>query len=191
MFVFYLLLSVYIVCFVLLGWIWYLIIKLYTNKHFRECPPCVPSCGKEKKIMIDYVSELLNKSSKSLIVVDPGCGWGGLISELAKNFPKHTFIGIEWGAFTSKIAKFRTRKLKNIQIIKQDFFEYDFGKCDIIVCFLMDSLMEKFGEKILNDHKKKTQTIISNSFRIPNLPLAEEIKTGKRSFFKNVYIYKL
>lgn len=55
----------------------------------------------------------------------------------------------------------------------------------------MDSLIEKFGEKILNDHKKKTQTIISNSFRIPNLPLAEEIKTGKRSFFKNVYIYKL
>lgn len=69
-------------------------------------------------------------------------------------------------------------------------FEYDFSKADIIVCFLMDTLMEKFGEKVLQDNKK-TQIVFSNSFKIPNLPLIEEIKTGKNLFFKNVYIYKV
>lgn len=62
--------------------------------------------------MIDYVSELFNKSSKLLIVVDLGCGWGSLISELAKNFPKHTFVGIEWGAFTSKSQNSEQENLK-------------------------------------------------------------------------------
>ena len=50
--------------------------------------------------------------------------------------------------------------------------------------------MEKFGEKVLKDNKK-TQIVFSNSFEIPNLPLLEEIKTGKNLFFKNVYIYKV
>ena len=191
MFVFYLLLSIYAICFILLGWIWYLIIKLYTDKHFRECPPCVPSLGKEKKIMIDSVSQMLNQSKKSMVVVDPGCGCGGLIKTLARRFPQHQFIGIEWGGIVSKIAKIKTNKLTNVKILRQDFFEYDFGKCDIIVCFLMDSLMEKFGEKIINDHQKKPQIIISNSFKIPNLTLVKEINTGNGLFFKNVYIYRI
>lgn len=191
MFVFCLLLSINIVCFVLLGWIWYIIIKLYTDKHFRECPPYVPSVGLEKKVIIESVSEVLKLSAKQMIVVDPGCGFGGLIITLAKRFPEHKFVGIEWGGIASKIAKIRTNKLKNTQILKQDFFDYDFSKCDIIVCFLMDSLMKKFGEKIKHNHKETTQIIFSNSFEIPGLPLIKEIKTGKNLFFKNVYIYKL
>ena len=187
---FYFLLSINIICFVLLGWIWFIIIKLYTDKHFRECPPYVPSFGLQKKIIIESVSEVLQKSTKSMVVVDPGCGFGGLIKKMAKRFPEHKFIGIEWSKAASGIAKIRTSKLKNVKIVNKDLFDYNFARADIIVCFLMDSLMEKFGKKILHDNKK-TQLIYSNSFKIPNLPLIKEIKTGKSLFFENVYIYKL
>lgn len=190
MFTFCFLLTINIICMVLLAWIWIAIIKLYTNKHYRECPPYVPSFGIEKKIIINRTAEILKKTNRKLIILDPGCGCGSLLLKLAKKFPEHQFIGVEWGKFAALIAKFRARKLKNVQILCQDLFEYDFSQIDIIVCFLMDTLMEKFGDKVLKEHKK-VQIIISNTFKIPNLPLYEEIKTGKCLFFKNVYIYKL
>ena len=190
MFTFCFLLTINIICMVLLVWIWIAIIKLYTNKHYRECPPYVPSFGIEKKIIINRTAEILKKTNRKLIILDPGCGCGSLLLKLAKKFPEHQFIGVEWGKFAALIAKFRARKLKNVQILCQDLFEYDFSQIDIIVCFLMDTLMEKFGNKVLKEHKK-AQIIISNTFEIPNLPLYEEIKTGKCFFFKNVYIYKL
>lgn len=184
------LLTVNIICFILLAWIWSMIIRLYTDKHYRECPPYVPSFGIEKKLIIDNVREILKKSNKPLTILDPGCGSGGLIVKLAKEFPEHKFVGIEWAKSASAVARYKTRKLKNTQILQQDMFGYDFGQADIIVCFLMDTLMEKFGEKILRDRNKK-QIIFSNSFSIPNLPLFEKIETGKSLFFKDVYIYKL
>lgn len=190
MFTFCFLLTINIICMVLLVWIWIAIIKLYTNKHYRECPPYVPSFGIEKKIIINRTAEILKKTNRKLIILDPGCGCGSLLLKLAKKFSEHQFIGVEWGKFAALIAKFRARKLKNVQILCQDLFEYDFSQIDIIVCFLMDTLMEKFGDKVLKEHKK-AQIIISNTFKIPNLPLYEEIKTGKCLFFKNVYIYKL
>lgn len=190
MFAFYFLLTVNIVCICLLIWIWTAIIRLYTDKHYRECPPYVPSFGAEKKIITANVREILKKSTRPLTILDPGCGCGSLIVKLAKEFPEHRFIGVEWGKFAANMARLKTRKLKNTEIICQDMFEYDFGQADIIVCFLMDTLMEKFGEKVKADHKKP-QIIFSNTFAIPNLPLFEEIKTGKCLFFKNIYIYKL
>ena len=55
----------------------------------------------------------------------------------------------------------------------------------------MDTLMNKFGEKIICDHRNKAQLVFSNSFKIDKLELIKEIKTGKKLFFKNVYIYKV
>lgn len=190
MFAFYFLLTVYTICICLLIWIWTIIIRLYINKHYRECPPYVPSFGAEKKVIIARVREILQKSAQPLTILDPGCGCGSLIVKLAKEFPQHHFIGVEWSKFAAAIADLKTRKLKNTQILCQDMFDYDFGQADIIVCFLMDTLMEKFGKKIAYDHKKP-QIILSNTFAIPNFPLFEEIKTGKNFFFKNIYIYKL
>ena len=121
MFVFCCLFVIHIACFVMLAWIWSLIIRLYTDKHFRECPPYVPTLGLEKSVIIDSVSDILIKSSKQLTIVDPGCGLGGLIIKLAKNFPQHHFIGIEWNKAAAKLAQIRSKDLKNIEILRQDF----------------------------------------------------------------------
>ena len=175
---------------VALVWMWVVIIRLYIDKNYRDCPPYIPSFGKEKKIIIDNVSNILKNSKKQMVILDPGCGTGALLINLAKNFREHHFIGIEWNKFSCWLCRLRARKLNNIEFICEDMFNYNFGDADIIVCFLMDPLMKKFGEKILHDNKK-SQTIFSNTFKIPNLPLLEEIKTGKMFLFKNVYIYKL
>ena len=79
MFTFCFLLTINIICMVLLAWIWIAIIKLYTNKHYRECPPYVPSFGIEKKIIINRTAEILKKTNRKLIILDPGCGCGSLL----------------------------------------------------------------------------------------------------------------
>ena len=176
----------------ILALVWYcvIVLRLLFGAEYKKYPPFIPSFGKEKVVMIHEVRKKLNLSKNQLVVLDPGCGTGTLLLELAKEFPNHKFIGIEWNIIIAKIFSFRARKFDNIKIICDNMFNHNFGNADIVTCFLMDSLMKKFGQKVLNDNKKP-QTIISNTFKIPNLPLVKEIKTGDKKLFKNIYIYKL
>ncbi len=178
---------------VLLGlalWLCLVIGKLFFVKGYRDYPPFVPSFGQTKKLEFAKISKLLQKSSVPLTVLDPGCGTADLLIKLAKAFPQHSFVGIEWNKGLYETAKFKSRKLTNVTLLCQDMFDYSFVKADIIVCFLMAPLMERFGEKIKSECKKGV-VVFSNTFSIPNLPLTEEIKTRKFLLFGNLYIYKL
>ena len=177
---------------VLLGaliFIWVDIIKLYINKDFRKTPPLVPSFGQQKRIILERISVQLEQSSKPLKILDPGCGTGTLLVALAKQFPQHQFVGIEWNPITFKIAQLRCRKYNNISLIQQDMFTYSFFGFDIIACFLMQPLMEKFGQKLVQD--KVSALIYSNSFYIPQFKAYEMVEVKGFYKFNNVYIYKM
>ena len=164
-------------------------IKLIFVKEYRNCPPYVPSFGSEKKVIIARVDEILKNATNTKTIIDPGCGTGSLLISLAKKYPEHKFIGIEWGKIPYLICKFKSRNLSNISVVQNDMFKCSFKEADIIVCFLMDPLMEKFGNKVKEDAKKNL-VIFSNSFEIPNIPLSEKIETKRFLFMKNVYVYK-
>ncbi len=171
-------------------WFCFIVARVLISNEYRKYPPFIPSFGKEKHVIVNEVSKFLKTSKKQLTILDPGCGTGTLLLKLAKKFPNHKFVGIEWSAFFGIVCKIRCYRFKNIEFICDDMFRHDFGQADVVVCFLMEPLMKKFGEKILADNKKE-QIIFSNTFEIPNLPLVKEIKTGKGILFKNIYIYKL
>lgn len=165
------------------------IFKLLSDKEYRNYPPYLPSFGQEKKIIIKEVEQILKDSTEPKTIIDPGCGTATLLIALAKKFPNHNFVGIEWEKTLYLTCKFRARNLKNLSIVQSDMFEYSFKKADIIVCFLMDQLMERFGNKVKEDAKKNL-VIFSNSFEIPNIPLNKKIETKRFFFVKNVYVYK-
>lgn len=171
-------------------WVCLVIFKLFFVKGYRDYPPFVPSFGQTKKIEFEKLSALLQKNSNPLVVLDPGCGTADLIIKLAKKFPQHSFVGIEWNKGLYETAKLKSRKLSNVKLLCQDMFDYSFADADIIVCFLMEPLMERFGDKIKKEAKKGL-VVYSNTFSIPNLPLDEEIKTRKFLLFGNLYVYKL
>lgn len=182
--------AVNVILILALIWMWVVIIKLFINKEYRDCPPYVPSFGREKKVIVSRVTDILNHAPKKMKIVDPGCGTGSLLIDLAKKFPDHEFVGIEWNRLAADIAKYKTKNLQNVTILQQDMFTYSFSDTDVIVCFLMQPLMERFGKKVLEDAKNGL-TILSNSFYIPNLELSEKIATSKFFFIENVYIYRL
>lgn len=70
-----------------------------------------------------------------MTVLDPGCGSGGLIIKLAKEFPEHKFIGIEWSKFASKVATFKTRKRKTLQLFAKICLNMIFQKQILLFAF--------------------------------------------------------
>lgn len=171
-------------------WIWFIIIKLLTDKEYAKNPPIIPSLSRERKVMFAKVSEILENADRPMKILDPGCGFGTLIIDLAKTFPQHQFVGIEWSPVLAKMCRFRTRNINNITIIQKDMFACSFSEYDIIVCFLMQPLMERFGKK-LKDDAKTGLIVFSNSFYIPNIELSEKVETRKHSLIKDVFIYRL
>ena len=190
MFGFYMLIFVNFLIIIAMIWFCIIVIRLMLSEEYRKYPPFVPSFGKEKGIIIEEVRKALKNSQKQLVVLDPGCGTGTLLLKLAKEFPNHKFVGIEWNKVVAGICSFRAWRRKNLEVISDDMFKHDFGAADVIMCFLMPEMLDKFSKKLLADNKNK-QIIFSNSFQIPNLKLDREVKTGKGILFKDIYIYKL
>lgn len=149
-----------------LVYVWIDIIRLFISRRYRQCPPLVPSFGRQKKVMIEKISAELKQNRQPLNVLDPGCGTGTLLIALAGKFPDHNFTGIEWNRITAAIASFRTRKLKNVRILRQDMFDFSFAEFDIIACFLMQPLMERFGTK-LKRNAGRERPFIPTAFTFP------------------------
>lgn len=167
-----------------------IVMKLLFVKGYCDCPPYIPSFGQTKKEELLRISDVLSKATASMTIIDPGCGTAELIISLAKKFPQNKFVGIEWNKTICSIAKMRCNKLNNIEIICDNFFNYPFNNADIIVCFLMEPLMERFGKKVKKDCHKGV-IVYSNTFKIPNLELIETVKTRKLWRFGNLHIYKV
>ncbi len=180
----------YALLMVALAYVWIDIIRLFVSRKYRQCPPLVPSFGKQKEIMIEKIATELKKRKQPQNILDPGCGTGTLLVALAEKFPEHNFTGIEWNPLAAAIARRRTRKFKNIKIIRQDMFEHSFSSFDIIVCFLMQPLMESFGNKIKKECRPGT-LVYSNSFYIPQMQAKEVFKIKGFYKFNDVYVYEI
>lgn len=167
-----------------------IIIKLLFVKGYKNYPPFVPTFSRARQIEVSKIASLLQNSSKQKLVVDAGCGTAGILKKLAKEFPQHKFVGIEWNKTLSKIAKFKNRKLKNIEILCQDLFEYNFANVDIVICFLLEPIMPKFETKLLKENNNGKE-VFSFIFKFPNIKATEEIVTSKFLPFAKLYTYKL
>ncbi len=133
----------------------YLIYSLFPSQK-GQYPPFVPAPYKARKTIIKQLLPLLKGSQKSLRIVDPGCGIGSLLIPLARAYPQHKFIGIEWDKLLYKICLFRSRNLQNITYFNQDMLTYDYHDTDIIVCFLVPKIIPDLQKRILETGKKDT-----------------------------------
>lgn len=182
-----------ILYFFLMIYLAYMLYVFFRQMRGREdsyYPPFFPSCGNQKRIIIERISELLSKSDKPLKVLDPGCGCGSILIPLAKKFPQHQFVGIEWDFVVLNITRIRSHKLNNMTLYRDDMFKYSFSDYDIISCFLIEDIMPKFTKKISSDIKSKCW-LFSNTFKMVDIEPFEVIKTNSGFLRQNVYIYEL
>jgi len=152
----------------------------------RHAPP-VPTSGKVKEAMIADMAEFLQKKNKQ-VIMDLGSGWGTLLLPLAKQFPKHQFIGIEYGCIPYWVSKLRSRKIKNLTFYRQNFFNSDISKADVIFMFLLSHLMKKVSIKCLAEAKEGCLLYV-NRFSIPNMKPEKEVRLGSK--YDTYYVYKI
>jgi len=157
------------------------------NSGFMRNAPPVPSSGKVKRAMLKNVAQLLEKR-KNQTVMDLGSGWGTLLLPLAQQFPQHKFIGIEYGWVPYLVSKFRARKMRNIEFYRQNFFNADISKADIIFLFLLSHLMKKISTKCQTEAKKSILLYV-NRFPIPDMEPKKECSLGSK--YDTYYIYKV
>lgn len=145
---------------------------LFASRFMRSSPP-VPTVGGVKEGMLngtrEYIKDLLHAT-----VVDLGSGWGSLLLPLAKEYPQHTFIGYERVWLPYLISRWRTRKLPNIKLYRQDFFTADFADVDAILCFQLASIMQRLLP-YLQKHINKTVRIYVNRYPFEDLKPLEKV----------------
>src|SRR6478735_6441835 len=64
------------------------------------------------------VAELFGRNA--VLHVDLGCGDGSFLCEMARQFPKRNFLGIEW--LTKRVEKVRRKaeKIENVRVLRAD-----------------------------------------------------------------------
>lgn len=145
---------------------------LFASRFMRSSPP-VPTVGGVKEGMLSGTEEYI-KNLPHATVVDLGSGWGSLLIPLAAKYPQHTFIGYERVWLPYIVSRWRTRKLPNIKLYRQDFFTADFADVDAILCFQLASIMQKLLP-YLQKHINKTVRIYVNRYPFKDLEPLEKV----------------
>ena len=157
------------------------------SSGFMHSSPPVPSSGKVKEAMLADAVSYLTKQHQKQTIMDLGSGWGSLLLPLAKQFPEHTFIGIEYGYIPYIVSCLRAKKLKNIQFIRQDFFTSDISRADVIFLFLLTSTMAKLSAKCIAEAKHNAIAYV-NRFPLQNKKPVKTVSFG--SDYETYYVYK-
>ncbi len=175
--------------FYILAWVFllYTIVSFFVFKGWRY-PPYVPSLGKVKKTLLNEAVKILKKSKKSLIVADLGCGDGRLLSCLARQFPKHQFIGYEWNPLPYRLAQWRLKKYKNVQVIQADLMGQDLSHIDVAVCYWSSKI--EFAQK-LKKSMKKSAIVLSEIFKIQGWKIHKKVASRVLGFQTTVFVYYL
>ena len=159
---------------------------LMLSSRFMCNAPPIPSTGKVKVAMLEDVAKVL-KRRKTQVVMDLGSGWGTLLLPLAKKFPQHHFVGIEYAFIPYFVSKFRSRGMKNIVFYRQNFFNADISEANIIFLFLLNHVISKMSIKCQKETKKGTLFYV-NRFPMKNVKLKKEISLGSK--YDTYYIYE-
>ena len=126
-----------------------------------------------------------------LKVTDLGCGSGALLLPLAKEFPNHEFIGLEWDSVPLTMGKIKAKLagLKNIRFVKGDYMKESHADMDLIMCYVLKVTGEPLGKK-LSKEIKDSCIVISEMFPLKHL---EEVKSVQSSLWgvpEKYFVYK-
>lgn len=146
----------------------------------------MPSSKKAYQVMMQLVDETGTRP-----VIDLGSGWGNFVIRIAKRYPQRQIIGYELSFLpwlTSKLLM-KILRLNNLTIHRQDFFNANFPKASVLVCYLFPEAMNKIKNKLLLE-QPDVCFIISNNFALPSCQSYKVIHLD--DFYKSpIYLYKI
>lgn len=148
--------------------------------------PSVPWVPTRDEV-VDYLVELL-QPHRGDIVYDVGCGDGKVAIRIAKKHP-HAYVKcIEVRG--DLIEKAKSNALSNsvkIDIIKADFFQFNFSDASIVYMYLLTSVNQKLKPKLERELRPGT-IVVTLDFPVPGWSSVAEIELP-RSWQRVLYVY--
>jgi len=122
----------------------------------------------------------LGKFKKSDVVYDLGCGDGRIIHKISKEGVKHA-IGYELSIPTFIVAIVRKWVVRGKEEIRfGNFWNQNYEKGTVLICFLLPSSMKQFEKKIWPNLKRGVR-VLSNDMQMKNVKAEKELN--------KVYLY--
>jgi precorrin-6B methylase 2 len=120
----------------------------------------VPTPAEVVKGMLD-----LAKVTKNDLVIDLGCGDGGIVVAAARDFGARS-VGVDIDPQRIKEATENVEKNKvgdRAKIVQGDLFEYDIKDANVVTLYLLPRLNEKLKPRLWKELKVGSR-VVSNSF---------------------------
>jgi len=173
----------------IIAWTFFILSNLITSLIIK-----VPNLS-SKKVVIEKIKNdpfFLNIFLSNRVFYDLGCGYATVVYELCRKF-NCKGRGYEINPAVVLIANFRKFFYpafirKNVKIIRENIFNINLRKADIIFLYLLPVTVERLEEKIRKECKKGT-FIICNSFGLKNYKAIWEHKSKGK--LENIYVYKI
>lgn len=173
---------------VLFAWISYVVIS-----GFFIWPPPIPTSPKTRRRMIGAIKTHRPTDATRGLIVDPGCGFGGLTLALARAFPEASVVGVDLQPFPILIARCRARLLglHNATFRRGDLFEEDYSAAQVVACYLYGDVMERLYSK-WDRELQAGCVIVTNLHPIPNWQPVQEIPVKDWLFVSRaIYAYRI
>lgn len=139
----------------------------------------------------DKIIEALKLGNDS-VLYDLGCGDARILLKAVEKYPSIKAVGVEKSFFPYLLAKFYTRKYKNIEIKREDIFETNVSDATHIFIYLYPQIVEKLMS-IFDKKCKKGTRIVSCDFEDKDRKPEERIGLGnnKTGRGKRLIVYIL
>jgi hypothetical protein len=101
-------------------------------------------------------------------IYELGAAWGSLAIPLTRAFPDRRIIAYELSTipWLFLLLRVRVSGLKNIEVVRRDFFRDDLGKAAVVVCYLYPGSMVRLSTKLQSELMPGT-IVVSNTFALP------------------------
>lgn len=121
------------------------------------------------------LAELLARQPAGFRFIDLGCGPGGSLLSLARQFPRAQFVGVETAPLSFAIAWLRALGQANCRIRYENLWRTDLSHFDVAYCFLSPAPMADLWVKALKEMPAGSW-LISNSFEVPGVPADQRVE---------------
>lgn len=106
---------------------------------------------------------------RSTSLIELGAGIGSVVVPLAIRHPHLKITALERAPLPWLILRWRCRTLKNVEIVRQNFWQHDLAPYSIAFAFLSPLVMERLAVKASAEMRPGC-LLISSSFSIPHWP---------------------
>ncbi len=121
-------------------------------------------------------------------LLDLGCGFGGLLRQLAALRPGARLEGVEIAPLPALVAWARLRGVPQCRVRRADLWRMDLSQYDVVYAFLSPAPMTALWDKVRREMRPGT-LFVSNSFAVPGVDPDRVLPLAGRG--DHLYVWRL